>query len=97
MILSANQRMKVKLPPWAVAAAMIGSPGVSIFHLPADGTPDTLESLKQQIQQLDQKVRVLERNRELENEAADGKTNGVPKITLDQKGLDRKSVCRERV
>src|SRR5205814_1469140 len=61
--------------------------GVSTFHLPADGMPDTLESLKQQIQQLDQKVRLLERNRELENEAADGKTNDVAKITIDQRGF----------
>ena len=87
MNLPLNEKRKVKLPPWAVAAAVIGSPWVSTFHLLADGTTDTLESLKQQIQQLDQKVRVLERNRELDNEAADDKTNDVPKITLDQKGF----------
>src|SRR5437879_13161039 len=87
MNLPLNEKRKVKLPPWAVAAAMIARPAVSTFHLPVDGTTDTLESLKQQIQQLDQKVRVLERNRELDNEAADDKTNDVPKITLDQKGF----------
>src|SRR2546421_585566 len=87
MNLPLNEKRKVKLPSWAVAAAVIGSPWVSTFLLLADGTTDTLESLKRQIQQLDQKVRVLERNRELDNEAADGKTTDVPKITLDQKGF----------
>ena len=55
----------------AVAAAVIGSQTMTTNHLLADDTADTINGLKQQIEQLDQKVRILERNRELEKETAD--------------------------
>ena len=58
---------------WAVAAAVIGSQASAIDRLLADDTDDTIKGLKQQIEQLDQKVRVLERNRELEKEASEAK------------------------
>ena len=63
----------MKLHRWAVAAAVIGSQTVAGDRLLADDTDDTIKGLKQQIEQLDQKVRVLERNRELEKEASDAK------------------------
>src|SRR5438034_5132743 len=47
---------------WAVAAAVIGSQASAIDRLLADDTDDTIKDLKQQIEQLDQKVRILERN-----------------------------------
>jgi len=59
---------------WAVAAGVIiGSQSLAIDLLQADDTDDTIKGLKQQIEQLDQKVRILERNRELEKEASEAK------------------------
>src|SRR6266498_2298858 len=58
---------------WTVAAAVIGSQTLAIDLLLADDTDETIKGLKQQIEQLDQKVRVLERNRELEKEASGAK------------------------
>ena len=57
----------------AIAAAVIGGQTVTNNHLLADDTPDTINSLKQQIEQLDQKIRILEHNRELEKEASEAK------------------------
>src|SRR5688572_932804 len=58
------------------------------FSSRADDTADTIESLKQQIQALDQKVRVLERQRELEGEAAEVKARETPRITVSNNGLN---------
>ena len=66
----------------AVAAAVIGSQSMITNHLLADDTADTINGLKQQIEQLDQKVRILERNRELEKETADTKPKDAPKISI---------------
>ena len=60
---------------FAVAAAVIGSQALAIDRSLADDTDDTIKGLKQQIEQLDQKVRILERNRELEKEASEAKAN----------------------
>src|SRR5687767_216728 len=79
-----NKTMKqMKLHRWALAVALIGSQ-ITGTHLLAD---DTIDSLKKQIEQLDQKVRVLERNRELEKEAAETKAKEAPKISLGDKGF----------
>src|SRR5947207_6091871 len=72
---------------WAAAVAVIGSGIGGINCLSADDTADTINSLKQQIEQLDQKVRILERNRELEKEAADDKATEAPKISIGEKGF----------
>src|SRR5436309_14550596 len=71
----------------AVAAAVIGSQSMTTNHLLADDTADTINGLKQQIEQLDQKVRILERNRELEKESADAKATEAPKISIGEKGF----------
>src|SRR2546427_4021736 len=71
----------------AVALIVIGSQTVAGDRLWADDTPDTIKELKQQIEQLDQKVRILERNRELEKEAAASKTNDIPRISIGEKGF----------
>ena len=71
----------------AVAAAVIGSQSMITNHLLADDTADTINGLKQQIEQLDQKVRILERNRELEKETADTKPKDAPKISIGEKGF----------
>ena len=71
----------------AVAAAVIGSQSMTTHHWLADDTADTINGLKQQIEQLDQKVRILERNRELEKETADTKPKDAPKISIGEKGF----------
>ena len=71
----------------AVAAAVIGSQTMTTNRLLADDTADTINGLKQQIEQLDQKVRILERNRELEKETADTKPKDAPKISIGEKGF----------
>ena len=71
----------------AVALIVIGSQIVVDYSLWSDDTADTIKDLKQQIDQLDQKVRDLERNRELENKAAASKTNDLPRISIGEKGF----------
>src|SRR3989454_10471483 len=75
------------LHPWAVAIIVIGGQTVADDRLLGDDTTDTVKDLKQQIEQLDQKVRILERNRELEKEAAASKTNDIPRISIGEKGF----------
>jgi phosphate-selective porin OprO and OprP len=53
----------------------------------ADEASDAISALREQIQALDQKVRVLERQRELEGEAAETKAREVPKISVGNSGL----------
>jgi len=62
-----------------------GLAGSQTVH--ADATTDAIEALKQQIQQLDQKVRILEREKELDTEATDAKAKDAPKIVVGDKGL----------
>ncbi|MFO1488220.1 MAG: porin [Verrucomicrobiota bacterium] len=58
----------------------------SVAH--ADETADLIKSLKQQIDALDQKVRVLERNRELDQDAAVETAKAAPKIIIGNNGLN---------
>src|SRR6185437_3235921 len=53
----------------------------------ADDTADAINQLKQQIEALDQKVRVLERQHELETEAQETKAREVPHITIGNNGV----------
>jgi len=53
----------------------------------ADETSDSIEALKQQIQALDQKVRILERQRELEAETAAAKPKDTPRLAIGNGGL----------
>src|SRR6266540_313387 len=61
--------MRFKLLPAALATGLAASTPTVL----ADEPVDTIKALKQQIEALDQKVRILERNRELDGEAADAK------------------------
>src|SRR5262245_32421891 len=56
------------------------------------GADDTVDSLKRQIQELDQKVRVLERKAELENETAQTKSQASPRLTAGPEGFSFSSV-----
>ena len=74
----------MKFNRWLLA----GIAGVQ-FSLPlfAAEDADTIEALKQQIQQLDQKVRILERNREIDQDAADAKAKTATKVSLGAGGF----------
>ena len=54
----------------------------------AEDQNDELSKLKQQLLELDQKVRILERNKELESDAAAAKASTVPSVTLGAGGLN---------
>jgi len=57
----------------------------------ADATSDAIGDLKQQIEALDQKVKVLERQKELDTEAAETKAKDTPKISVGNSGLSAAS------
>lgn len=57
----------------------------------ADETTDAINELKQEIQTLDQKVRVLEQQKELDTEAADAKGKEAPRLTVGNTGLSAAS------
>ncbi|HLP75700.1 MAG TPA: porin, partial [Candidatus Paceibacterota bacterium] len=61
--------------------------GVAGWRVAADETSDAISALKQQIQALDQKVRVLERQKELDKEAAAEKAKTTPKVVVGGSGL----------
>ena len=71
---------------WTAALIIVGSQLMAGL-LWADDTTDTIKDLKQQIEQLDQKVRILERKRELDAEAVASKTNDSPRISVGEKGF----------
>jgi len=54
----------------------------------AQDQSEELRQLKQQIQALDQKVKILERNREIEAEAAAAKSATLPAVSLGAGGLN---------
>ena len=87
MDLLISEQLSMNVHRWAVALIVIGSQTVADEPLWADDTTDTIKDLKQQIEQLDQKVRILERNRELEKEAVASKTNDFPRISIGEKGF----------
>ena len=53
----------------------------------ASSSGSEIEQLKQQIEALDQKVRVLEREREIDHDDAAALTKAQPKIVIGSKGL----------
>lgn len=75
----------MKLTRWVVAAALFGAQAGNVL---AQNPTDELVRLKQQLQELDQKVRVLERNKELDAEASDAKWKTLPTVNLGAGGLN---------
>lgn len=73
--------MKRKLPLILSASVALAPAAI------ADEVTDTINALKEQIHALDQKVRVLERQRELEGEAAAAKAKEAPRVTVGNNGL----------
>lgn len=75
---------------WAVAVAIASLCGTrSQAH--ADEAVDEIKTLKEQIQQLDQKLRVLERKQELAHDAAQDRTTSAPVVTAGADGFVIKS------
>src|SRR6266566_874038 len=56
------------------------------FSRAAD-TADDIDALRKQIQELDQKVKILERNRELEVEAVEARKKDTPRLSAGQEGF----------
>src|SRR5689334_5589625 len=77
----------MKLERWAVVVALIGSQSVTANYLLADDTTDTFDDLKQQIEQLDRKVGILERNSNQKKEAVDLEGRTAPKMTFGESGF----------
>ncbi len=75
----------MKLNRWLVITALLSAQ--SGYELAEDQNQE-LQRLRQQLQELDQKVRILERNRELDAEAAEAKAKTVPTIALGAGGLN---------
>src|SRR4026208_2470694 len=75
----------MKFNRWIVIAALLSAQAGYVL---AEDQNDELNKLKQQLNELDQKVRILERNKELEAEAADTKAKTLPAVTLGSGGLN---------
>ena len=63
-------------------ALLTGLPGVR-----ADGTTDDIQALRAQIEQLDQKLKVLERKQEIKDDDAAAAAKTAPKVNITDKGL----------
>ncbi|HKS37986.1 MAG TPA: porin, partial [Verrucomicrobiae bacterium] len=70
--------------------AVVGTQ-MACLDLRADEAAGTINSLKQQIEQLDQKLRILERKSDLDREAASEKAKAAPIISLGAGGFQVRS------
>ncbi|HLX71887.1 MAG TPA: porin [Verrucomicrobiae bacterium] len=73
-----------------VGGLLLGSLAASEY-VRADDTTDAINQLKQQIEDLNQKVLVLERQKELDTEAAQDKSKQAPLVTIGNNGLSAAS------
>lgn len=76
----------MRLNHWLLASAILGAQ-TTTGPLLAQESADELKALKQQIQDLDQKVKILERNRELDRETVESKLKETPRITAGANGF----------
>src|SRR6266542_4614169 len=74
----------MKLNRWMVIAALLSAQSGYVL---AEDLKDELGRLKQQLQELEQKVRILERNRELEAEATEARMKDAPKLSVGTGGV----------
>ena len=82
-LLKTERKMKLKNK---ITVALISAGLVSIAQAVEISDAD-FAALKKQLSDLDQKVRVLEREREIDGEAASTATKALPKITLGASGF----------
>ena len=75
----------MKFNRWFAIAALLSA---QAGHTLAQDAREDIQQLKRQIEELDQKVKILERNKELEGEAAEAKAKTLPSITLGASGLN---------
>src|SRR4051812_10476711 len=74
----------MKLNRWMAIAALLSA---QTGYVLAEDQNSELNQLKQQLLELDQKVRILERNKDLDAEAAEAKAKTTPSVTLGAGGL----------
>lgn len=80
----------MKFKTSAISAALIASGLISIHHTALAGDAE-IEALRQTIQELDQKIRVLERKNEIAAEDAAAKKKETPIVTAGPSGFGIKS------
>ncbi|MFA5057256.1 MAG: porin [Opitutaceae bacterium] len=75
--------------PTAIRAAFASAVLVTGFlpAMRAQSHDDDIQALREQIRQLDQKLRVLERKQEIKDEDAAAAAKATPKITINDKGF----------
>ena len=76
---------------WVVTAAILAVYGSGNSASADESTAETIKALQQQIEQLDQKVRVLERKDELEKETLAEKAKTTPTVSVGTSGLQVRS------
>jgi phosphate-selective porin OprO and OprP len=76
----------MKFVQWALAAALV-SLEAGLATSRADERDEVITALKKRLDELDQKVKVLERHRELDNETAETRSKEAPRITIDSNGF----------
>lgn len=80
----------MKLNRWLLA--LLAMTNTLTPSLAAEGSnSDSIDALKQQIQELDQKIRVLERKKELETDASAEKAKTTPVVSLGASGFSVRS------
>jgi phosphate-selective porin OprO and OprP len=77
------------LNQWIIILAVVSVSGTRTLR--ADETADTVKALKQRIEALDQKVRVLERKDELNKEVSAEKAKTVPSVSIGSSGFTLRS------
>ena len=87
-LIKMKERYSMKLERWLLAG-LVGAQIITPAFAAEDA--DTIDALKRQIQDLDQKVRVLERKQELEKETATEKAKSTPSVSLGANGFSVRS------
>src|SRR5258708_36260353 len=80
----------MQLKHWIVTTAILAAFGTG-QHVRADDTADSIKALQKQIEDLDQKVKTLERKRELDQEASAAAAKNTPVILAGPTGLGFRS------
>src|SRR6266568_6383251 len=85
-----HQKRAMQLKHWIVTAAVLSAYGAG-QQVRADDTADSIKALQKQIEELDQKVKTLERNRELDREASAEAAKSMPVLLAGPTGLGFRS------
>ena len=76
---------------WLAAGVLAGALSQPVWA----ATDDEIAQLRQQIEDLDQKIRVLQRQQEIDKENAEAKKKDTPVVVLDKKGFALQSGDKE--